>query len=355
MRQTIDHEVIASSVYGFAALALLPVVFKYETKKVYRWAAGAAVSIMLLVALPLSLPLELPLLTRYPALIAYNFLEFGFRTAPGIAYLSGNRTFAEKHAKRMQKIVDENKLPELSGPVDIFPALSNVAIAHNYDYRPRPVFQSYLAYKTPLPKINEDHLASEKAAPTLIVQDLKDCYGYYPTLYDGQSWTTLLTHYEPISCQPAGLVLKKRRLVLKPELKDIGTKVLKLGDEVTLNQSENKIVFIKPANVNLTILGSLQKLFFRIFPPAIDVVLRDGSKKHFIAPSDIMQSGFILSPFVVKPDQVNQLYQQNRDGLSNNEVVSFTINETKNELPWNVFSPEYKLQLFEFSTTSDTK
>jgi hypothetical protein len=354
VRQTIDHEVIASSVFGFAALALLPIFFKYEINKVTRWAAGIAVSIMLLVALPISLPLELPLLTRYPALVAYNFMEVGFRTGPGIAYLGGSKAFAEKHANRMQKIVDENKLPVIAGPVDIFPVFSNVAIAHGFDYRPRPVFQSYLAYRQPLTETNEKHLLSDKAAPTIIVQDLKDYYGYYPTLYDGPSWPTLLTHYEPVSCQPAGLVLKKRTTDLKSELKVISAKKFQLGKTVTLDPSENQIIFVK-IDANLTPLGSLQKLFYRIFPPSIDVVLKDGSKKHYIAPSDIMKSGFILSPFVVRTDETRQLYDVKRDGLRNNEVASVTISETKNELPWNVFSPECSIETFELSITDDTK
>lgn len=350
MRQTIDHEVIAPSVYGFAALAMLPIILKYETNRLPRWVSGIALSIMLLVALPMSLPLELPLVTRYPALVFFNFVQIFVRTGPCIAHLGGSPAFHKRFEKRMQQIKNENKLPEIKGAMDIYPVMSNVAIAHNYDYRPRPVFQSYLAYQQPLTRINKDHLDSIKAAPTVVIQSLKDCYGYYPTLYDGPSWPALITHYEPVSCHPAGLVLKKRMVGLKSVLTKVSDKTFKIGETINVDQSDGKIIFAE-IDSNLSIPGWLQKLFYRIRPLAIDVVLKDGSKKHFIAPSEIMKAGFILSPFVLTPEETNKLCQLNLGGLNSNEVSSLTISETKNELPWNVFSSECKIRLYQLSTT----
>ncbi|MDZ4833668.1 MAG: hypothetical protein SGJ27_07790 [Candidatus Melainabacteria bacterium] len=353
VRQTIDHEVIASSVYGFAALALLPIFFKYETNKVFRSVAGTAVAIMLLVLLPISLPLELPLLARYPLLVGFNFFQVGVRTGPCLAYLGGSKTFEENFKKRMQKIKDENELPALEGAVDIYPVMSNVAIAHEFDYRPRPVFQSYLAYTQPLTKINKEHLASEKAAPTIVIQSLKDCYGYYPSLYDGPSWPSLLSQYEPVSTHPGGLVLKKRLRASNAVLNKIRTTAFKLGEPVVLEPSE-KIIFAE-IETKQTALGAVQKLFYRIFPPAIDVVLSDGSKKHFIAPSQILKSGFVMSPYVVSPAEFEKLYAANPGKSSLSGVKSVTISETKNELPWNVFYPDCQISLYELSITRDTE
>src|SRR5205085_7179746 len=48
--------------------------------------------------------------------------------------------------------------PPVEGTVDVYGNWQSVAIAHGLDYRPRPVFQSYIAYDAALATMNADHL-----------------------------------------------------------------------------------------------------------------------------------------------------------------------------------------------------
>lgn len=347
VRHTVDHEPIASSVYGFAALSLIPLILKLEKNKVAKLLGIGLIAIMTLFTFPMSLPVDFPVFVRYPALLLSNLLGVAQKTMPSIAYLSGASTLRAKFDERMRDIRDDNKLPEINGTVDFYPVMCKVPLAYNLDYKPRPVFQSYLAYRQPLTKLNEEHLKTNRAAETIVIQQMTDCYGYYPMLYDGPSWPDLISRYEPQSCQPAGLVLKKRVTPQTVNQSALEEQTAKLGDAVSLEKFKDKIVFAK-IDLKLNSLGALQKLFFRIYPPTIEAELADGSKKKFIAPSEIMKSGFIISPFAKTPEEVKRLWQSGSTGA--NQLTSFTISEQKNDFPWTVFEPGYSIKLSELKT-----
>lgn len=353
VRHTIDHEVIACSVVGFAALTLLPIFLHGEQKKVIKWVAGAAAAILLFIAMPLSIPLDTPVIFRYPAMLAENVLRFCFRIGPCISYLGGHSTYLDDYEKRMAEIRKKNVLPPIKGSVDIYPTLSDVVIAYGFDYKPRPIFQSYLAYRQPLAQTNLDHLKSDKAADTLIIQELKDIYGYYPMLYDGPSWPEILARYEPKSLHPGGLLLSKRLKPLTLTIQKADETSANVGEDVSrIDLKRSKILFAK-INIAMTPIGALQKLFFRVYPPKIEVVTRDGTKRQFIAPSEIMKSGFIISPFARSPEQVQQLFQSKEPaGSADNDVSSFKLIETKNDFPWKVFSNNYTVETFSVNVSS---
>lgn len=349
VRHTHDHEPIASSVYGFAALALIPFILKTEGDKLAKWFGIGAIFCMTIFALPMSLPVDAPVITRYPLLLTSNILSIFQKASPCIAYLSGTSDLNKKHEQRMAEIRNDNQLPAIETSTDIYPVMCKVPIAYKQNYKPRPVFQSYLAYRQPLVELNEKHLQSSNSADTIVVQKLNDCYGYYPTLYDGPSLVALLSRYEPQSCQPAGLVLTKRKTAREFELIPLSTTRAKLGEAIPLGEatardaSNNKIVFAR-VNLDLTPIGKLQKLFFRIYPPTIETDLADGSKKTFIAPSEIMKSGFILSPFTETPEQFEKLY--GNETSSSLALKTLKLSE-KNDFPWSTFVADYSVELFE--------
>jgi hypothetical protein len=344
VRHTVDHEPIASSVYGFAALSMIPLILALERNKIAKYAGIGAITLMTLFAFPLSLPVDLPLLARYPALLLSNVLGIAQKSMPCLSYLAGSSDLRTRFENRMEEIRKDNQLPELKGSVDIYPVMSKVPIAYKFEYKPRPVFQSYLAYRQPLAELNKEHLKTEGAANTIIIQTLHDCYGYYPLLYDGPSWIELLSRYEPRSCHPAGLVLTKSTAPRAVRLKKLRASTAKLGERIELEEFKGKAVFAK-IDVRLGAAGALQKLFFRIYPPEIEVKLSDGKKKNFIAPSEIMKAGFLLTPFAESPEELQQLFSGEIARLP--QVQSFTLTERKNDFPWAAFSPDMSVELFD--------
>ena len=96
----------------------------------------------------------------------------------------------------------------------------------------------------------------------------------------------------------------------------------------------------------MTALGSLQKLFFRIYPADISVQLKNGKQESYVAPSDNLRAGFILSPFVATPEEIKALYSGTDSLHQSNDVVTVKIAERKNDFPWHILSDHYTIELF---------
>ncbi|MBX9666414.1 MAG: hypothetical protein K2X93_02300 [Candidatus Obscuribacterales bacterium] len=349
-RQTIDHQAIASA-FCFVALALLPIAWKLDKSRLARTICGIILAISLFVALPINLRYNSQTnYFLYPSLILYNFIQLNARVEALINCVNGSSTFKNEYAKRMSKVKNDNELPEIKGSVDIYPCLCNVVLAHGYNYKPRPIFQSYLAYRKSLADLNATHLKTGKAADYLILQELKDLYGYYPMLYDGPSWPEILSRYQPIELHKGGLLVKKRATPLSYELKSLRRVPLKLGEKIDLSKDTGKKIVFAKINLPLTPFGSLQKLFWRIYPPTLTVHLKDGSKQSFCAPSEIMKSGFIISPFVEKTEEIQSLFTKS-DALNPLEVQAFSIVEEKKDLPLPVFQ-DGTVELFQIDSNN---
>ncbi|MBP9089467.1 hypothetical protein KBI23_00460 [bacterium] len=349
VRQTLDHQVIAPSVFGFAALALTPFFIKEE--KPIKALALISLASMLFIAIPANMPMPgIPPLLIYPTMLFGNLYDAALRLPQCALVVTGQSKGPADYQKRMLTIKEKNRLPDLDGTVDLLPAQLNVVIAHRYDYQPRPVIQSYLAYKESLIETNTNFWAKAKAADFVVLQEMQDTYGYYPTVHDGPSWLELLSRYEPTRCQPSGLIVKKRAQPRGFKLKALETIHAKLGEPVKIATNDKvKIVFAK-INVKITPLGSLQKLFFRIYPPAIAVQMKSGKKETYVAPTDNLRAGFILSPFVSAPEEIEALYSDfisaPGDRQNSNDVVEFTIGERKNDFPWHILSDHCTIELF---------
>jgi len=348
VRQTLDHQVIAPSVFGFAALALAPFFIKTKNKSLKAMALVSVAS-MLFMAIPANMPMPgIPPLLIYPAMLFANVYDSAVRLPQCLLVLQGKSSGPEAYQKRMEKIKNENHLPALNGSVDLLPADLNVVIANNYNYQPRPVIQSYLAYKESLLETNKNYWAREKAADYVVLQEMKDCYGYYPTLHDGPSWPELLRRYQPDNCQSSGLIVKKRTEPRQLKLEPLETIEAILGQPIDIGTSragKDKIIFAK-INLKVTALGSLQKLFFRMYPADISVQLKTGQQESYVAPSDNLRAGFILSPFVNTPEEIKALYSGTESLHQTNDVVNVKISERKNDFPWHILSDHYTIELF---------
>lgn len=350
MRQTLDHQVIAPSVFGFAALALTPFFIKEKSKPIKAIALISLAS-MLFIAIPANMPMPgIPPLLIYPTMLFGNLYDTAVRLPQSGLVLLGQSRGPADYQKRLADIKEKNHLPALTGTVDLLPVQLNVVIANNYNYQPRPVIQSYLAYKESLIETNKNYWSTKKAADYLVLQKMEDTYGYYPALHDGPSWIELLSRYEPTCCQPSGLIVKKRSQPRSIKLKALETIETKLGETVKIAATDKNKIFFAKINVKITPLGALQKLFFRIYPPGIDVQLKSGKKESYVAPTDNLRAGFILSPFVCQPEEINALYSDSSSASNtlhnSNDVVAFTISERKNDFPWHILSDHCTIELF---------
>jgi hypothetical protein len=190
----------------------------------------------------------------------------------------------------------EYTAPVTTGTVDIYSYEQAIPLASGADWSPRPVLQSYSAYTPALEKIDEQHLRGA-SAPDWVLLDLLAIDGRLPSLEDGLSWPALLDNYAVSSFDGQIAVMHKNEVIrTNSSLDVIYQNKQSLGSTITLPEADGPLfaeIDIKP-----TMLGRLLTALFN--PPQLGMVvhLRNGSSGEYRVVSDMMRTGFILSPLV---------------------------------------------------------
>ncbi|MGH7973099.1 MAG: hypothetical protein ACREIC_30645, partial [Limisphaerales bacterium] len=132
-----------------------------------------------------------------------------------------------------------NQLPHLSekigrGSVDVFGCSQAYAIFNNFNYRPRPVFQSYAAYSAPLMNLNEQFYFSPRA-PEFVLFSLNPIDERFPPLEDGRVFRDLFINYQPVGVEGPFLLLKTKPPVA-PTLTLLREGIIGPGDVVGLKE-----------------------------------------------------------------------------------------------------------------------
>jgi hypothetical protein len=215
-----------------------------------------------------------------------------------LAIFAGTDARPAAYQANLDRLRAKHPVPATPGSVDVFQSLSGLPIAHDLDYRPRPVFQSYVTYSERLARYNAEYLASERAPQFVLVHvDAVDAHA--PLAEDAASWPVLLSYYELRDLRH-GYVLLERAAVPKPlEITPIATQpAAVLRGTYKVPDAGDDLVWVE-ISVRRTALGWLQGLLFQIPPPVLHVELQDGTAHDFRLPVAVARGGFILSPALV--------------------------------------------------------
>ena len=208
--------------------------------------------------------------------------------------------FVRLRDQALTNIRDQQPLPARQGSVDIYNWDQAAVLANDFNYAPRPVFQSYSAYSPALLQMNADHLAGDEA-PDYLFFSVQAIDNRLPALEDGLSWPLLWTRYDPIDYQGSHLLLKRRQL---------NDKILILGapQETSLGWEEPLVIPTENgsapciwASISLrnSLLGSLVTAAYKAPAVFMTLDLKDGSshRRRFIP--GMGSTGFLLSPYVM--------------------------------------------------------
>jgi hypothetical protein len=201
-------------------------------------------------------------------------------------------------------IRDQNPLPPVSGTVDIYPWNAAVPLAYGMDYVPRPMFQSYQVYGTPLITLNRRHLQSERAASTLIF-DVETIDNRFPALDEGELWPDLIAHYDPAGVANGHLLLRRRATPRDVEMQTLSEMRVGWSDPVAVPPDEAPIW--TTIRIDKTLFGRLFYVLFKAPPMGVLLTLGNGQQRlHRLVP-DAVRYGFVLSPIVDTGVQFEQL------------------------------------------------
>jgi hypothetical protein len=202
----------------------------------------------------------------------------------------------EAHEKFLSDFRSKFPLPPVRGSVDVYPWNQAAVLAHGFNYRPRPVIQSYSAQTPDLANLNAEFLRSDRA-PDNIFFEVKTIDGRFPSLDDGLSWPELLTRYEVTERAGNFVRLQRRTKAGHYEMIPLGEHSLEFGATLNLPSIEAGPIW---AEIDITkpLTGKIAAVLFK--PPVLwmTTTLKDGRSQWFRIVPAIARSGFLISPLV---------------------------------------------------------
>ncbi|HSQ01215.1 MAG TPA: hypothetical protein VL049_28680 [Candidatus Dormibacteraeota bacterium] len=177
----------------------------------------------LAVALAALLVAALPGALTWHALVANGTPTTVFRFVPPreiverlamLPTLARGEPFAPPHAQHVRDLRGMMAMPAFDGGVDMIGHWQSLLLANQSAYRPRPVFQGYMAYTPRLARENAAFLASD-AGPRWLLFDPETIDGRLPAIDDAASWPVLLSRYQPAG-EVGRYALLERRATPRP-------------------------------------------------------------------------------------------------------------------------------------------
>ena len=138
--------------------------------------------------------------------------------------------------------------------VDVFGQQQTSALLNDLNYRPRPVFQSYVACSAPLMRLNEQFYLSE-AAPDYVLFGLGSIDRRFPPLADAMVLRDLLVNFELAGVASDFLVLK-RQSTRPPRLKLLREGAVQPGERIDLSGTGDAKLWLDASDSGST--GRLQ-------------------------------------------------------------------------------------------------
>jgi hypothetical protein len=237
-----------------------------------------------------------------------------FRAVPAnLSALLRPAEFQQQMLELQKTQLAETELPRIRklvarAPVDVFGQDQLYAIINDLNYRPRPIFQSYMAYNTALARMNEQFYFS-KAAPEYVLFRLTPVDRRYAPLEDAAVLRDLLINYEPVEGENQFLLLKQKVARPVPKLMLLREGAVKPGEPILLNESGQADLWMQ-VTVSPSLLGRARQFFYK--PTNVRLAMWRKSSREgaswFRAPTPMLAAGFVASPMLANTDDALNLY-----------------------------------------------
>ena len=206
--------------------------------------------------------------------------------------------------------------------IDVLGFEQGVALFNQFNYTPRPVFQSYSAYTPHLNRLNADWLASSQASEYALfkLQTIDE----RPLLLDDADLLRLFPHYYRFVLEEHGYQLWRRRPNPPPaeqlEPRPLTRVSVAVGQTYTLGDLENKPLWFQ-VDLPPSLLGRARNFLYK--PPLVDlqVTASDNKTETYRLPIKAAQGGFQLNPLVTDIAS----YLESQGGESQRWVRSVTL------------------------------
>ncbi|MDR1884612.1 MAG: hypothetical protein LBR26_17840 [Prevotella sp.] len=210
-----------------------------------------------------------------------------------------------------------------SNGVDIIPHSISLLYINDLYWTPRPIIQSYSAYKSQLDKMNAEFFSS-KNSPESVVFFLESIDGRYPIFDEPQTFTSLLLNYEILDNEiknalPPYIILKrsKKMAVSNAPLKLIEERSAQVGEIIPIPKSQSSYIFAE-IDWNMCLTGRLVNFFFKTAHrdngTQFLFKLNNGSviANRFVR--DVARNGLFVSKYVGNTAQLAEIFKGYSEG-----------------------------------------
>lgn len=217
--------------------------------------------------------------------------------------------------------------------VDVYPWETSYIWSNDLNWSPRPVFQSYAAYTPALDMMGANHYRG-RHAPRFIVYSHVAIDYENPCAVDSRTWIELYRWYDLVDGHGDKLLLERRESPRWRGTESIGETSVGFVQSYELPRAGRGPVFLRAA-MELSLLGKLQAMLYKVDPPLIRVEYADGTAGNFRMVWRNAAYGFMASCMPRDLAAAVRLFQQG----SADEVVSVSFHDPSGRL-----KPEVKLE-----------
>lgn len=183
--------------------------------------------------------------------------------------------------------------------IDVLGHDVGIICLHDFNYRPRPVFQSYSAYTPELAQLNRDFLLSDKA-PAFFLQKVQSIDERPLTLDDAWVLRLLSTRYEFVFAENGYLLWQRRQASYDPPVNPppllAGSHAL--GEPLPIENFAGQPLWLA-IDLPLSLAGQWRSAIFQ--PPLVYLRLTDqaGVITDYRLPLPQARGGFIVNPRIL--------------------------------------------------------
>jgi hypothetical protein len=232
------------------------------------------------------------------------------KTRNGFVNLGRIRELGVLRSKQWRELAKSSELPRIrkivgEARIDVVTNDQGPALLNGFNFAPRPVFQSHVAYTTELAQLNAAYFLGSKA-PDFVMLKLDAMDHRLPTSEDGLALVALLQHYRPRLIERGFLLLQHDQAAASVAAPGPRHLLTQLGAELAIGPNDGPTrVAIR---IELNAFGKLYTLAFR--EPALQMTIgtSDGRKLTYRLIRQSAEGGFILTPLVLSGVDWLRLY-----------------------------------------------
>lgn len=182
--------------------------------------------------------------------------------------------------------------------IDLLTSSQGLLLVNEFNYAPRPLFQSYSAYSPPLLRLNEAHFLGPQA-PAFVLFKLDTIDLRYPTSEDSLALIALLRNYRPVELERGFVLLQRQPAATTTPLPPAPAQALtaRPGEWIDVPDTGADAVILH-ADVSLSLAGRAYAFALREPATLLETQLSNGEVRQFRIVRGVAQSGFLLSPFL---------------------------------------------------------